>query len=84
MSMTTTEMTPGKRVRVKQRIDEREGAWTTWVEGVVERVEERATGSWFAGGKRDKLWLQRLLLKKDDGELVLLNLDDGTQVESLL
>jgi len=74
-------MTTGKRVRVEQRIREQDHEWKTSVEGVVERVEERPTGSWFAGGKRDKLWLQRLLLKKDDGELVLVSLDEGTRVE---
>lgn len=75
--MTTAEMTAAKRVRVMKRIGEREGAWTTSIAGIVGRAAERPTGSWLAGGKGDKRWLNRLLLKKDDGEPVLVSLDEG-------
>lgn len=51
--------------------------------GVVQSWEQRPTGSWYAHGKEDRLWLQRLKIKKADGELVLLIVDDGTAIAKL-
>lgn len=75
------ELKPGQMVRVRQQIDTREGAWPSVVEGRVIRYEQRPTGSWFAHGKNDRLWLQRLRLEKSDGEIVELALDAATRVE---
>ena len=72
---------PGQMVRVRQQIDTREGAWASVVEGRVVRYERRPTGSWFAHGKNDRLWLQRLRIEKSDGEIVELALDAATRVE---
>ena len=69
----------GDRVTVTQQIQNK--GWTTSVTGTVEAVEQRKTGSWFAHGKDDKLWLDRLVLKKDDGEIVVCNLDAYSRVE---
>lgn len=66
-----------------QEIVSREGRWTTEVEGTVVYCQPRPTGSWFAHGKNDKLWLQRIRLRRDDGELVELSLDERTQVTIL-
>jgi len=41
------------------------------------------TGSWFARGKDDRLWLKRLRLRKADGEVSLLVVDDGTLIAKL-
>ncbi|MCB9858448.1 MAG: hypothetical protein H6818_22445 [Phycisphaerales bacterium] len=68
-------LVPGQTVRVRQTIHTREGDWKTTVEGKVVRLAPRATGSWYAHGKDDKLWLQRLRLEKEDGEVVEVNLD---------
>ncbi len=77
------ECKPNDRVRITQTIRTREGAWQTKVEGTVQAVRSKPTGSWFAHGKNDKLWLQRILLKRDDGELVELVVNDETQVTKL-
>lgn len=77
------ECKPNDRVRITQTIRTREGAWETKIEGTVQAVRARPTGSWFAHGKNDKLWLQRILLKRDDGELVELVVNDETQVTKL-
>jgi hypothetical protein len=79
MSPTTTIYQPGQRVRVTQQIQHKK--WTISVEGVVEAHEQRKTGSWFAHSKDDKLWLDRLILRKDDGEIVTCNLDPYSHVE---
>ncbi len=70
----------GDRVTVTQQIQNK--GWVTSVTGVVEAVEQRKTGSWFAHAKDDRLWLDRLVLKKDDGELVVCNLDAYSRVET--
>jgi hypothetical protein len=74
---------PGTRVRVTQQMPQTHAVWTTSVEGTVCRYRQAKTGSWFAHGKEDRLWLDRLELRKDDGELVTLNLDRYSVVESL-
>ena len=68
--MTVPKLQPGFRVRVMQEILTRESPWRTEVEGRIISVARAPTGSWFAHGKNDKLWLQRLQLQKDDGEIV--------------
>lgn len=70
----------GTPVRVQQSVDRREGAIEVQVVGVVEAWEELPTGSWYAHGRHDRLWLQRLKLRKADGELTLLVCDDRTAI----
>ncbi|MGD9690079.1 MAG: hypothetical protein AB7K52_10540 [Phycisphaerales bacterium] len=74
---------PGTRVRVTQQVPRAGGVATfsTTVEGVIERYEQSKTGSWYAHAKDDKLWLDRLVIRKDDGEIVHLNLDQYSLVE---
>ena len=74
---------PGVRVRVIQQIPARDYTWTTEETGTVVDYEQKQTGSWFAHSKNDKLWLDRLLIRKTDGELTTLNLDDCSHVEIL-
>ncbi|HEX8915534.1 MAG TPA: hypothetical protein VF796_24485 [Humisphaera sp.] len=71
---------PGARVRVTQQIAARHYALTSEVRGTVLEYQQKRTGSWYAHSKDDKLWLDRLLIKKDDGELFTLNLDEFTRV----
>lgn len=85
--MTETPTTPesepvrvGDRVTVTQQIQNK--GWTTSVTGTVQAVEQRKTGSWFAHAKDDRLWLDRLELVKDDGEVVVCNLDAYSRVEA--
>lgn len=84
MTQPTDQFTPGMRVRVTQQIPQRDGeCWTTTVEGTVVKFEQKKTGSWFAHAKHDKLWLDRLTLRKDDGEISELVLDAYTYIEAL-
>ena len=72
---------PGARVRVTQQIAARNYTWVSEVRGTVTEYHQQQTGSWFAHSKDDKLWLDRLTLRKEDGELTTLNLDDFTHIE---
>ena len=83
MSLETELHPPGARVRVTQQLAQRDRVWTNTVEGVVTRYQQAKTGSWFAHAKDDKLWLDRLELRKDDGELTILNLDQYSVIEPL-
>ncbi|MDF1869376.1 MAG: hypothetical protein P1U30_03210 [Phycisphaerales bacterium] len=81
MSDTATDYEIGSRVRVTQQVIMSNEGKLTSVEGVVLRVGQQKTGSWFAHGRDKKLWLDRLELRKDDGELVVVNLDQYSRVE---
>ena len=72
---------PGARVRVTQQIAARDYAWTTDTCGTVLSYQQRPTGSWYAHSRDDKLWLDRLELRLDDGELTTLNLDAFSRVD---
>jgi hypothetical protein len=83
MSLETLVLSPGTRVRVTQQVPQVADVWTTTVEGSVVRFRQAKTGSWFAHGANDKLWLDRLEVRLDDGELVTLNLDRYSVIEPL-
>jgi hypothetical protein len=74
-------LTPGTAVRVTQQIAARDHAHATQVTGTVVDFQQQTTGSWYAHGKDDKLWLDRLTLRKADGELITLNLDNFSLIE---
>jgi len=74
---------PGSRVRVTQQIPHAGGAWTNSVEGVLTRFQQAKTGSWFAHAKGDQLWLDRLEVRTDEGELTILNLDQYSVIEQI-
>jgi len=72
VTSTIEEQFPkGTPVRVIQTTRRREASYEAESVGVVEAWEDRPTGSWYAHGKNDKLWLRRLKLTKADGEVRL-------------
>jgi hypothetical protein len=75
------DFTVGQRVRIVQQIPRLSGTGTVTVEGEVVSFGQTKTGSWFAHSKDKKLWVDRVELRKDDGELVVCNLDQYTHVE---
>ena len=81
---------PGTPVRVRQQIDHRMKPMETEIVGVVEAVEDLPTGSWYAHGKPagsdrtyGRLWLKRLTLRKLDGEITTLVIDNATEIAKL-
>ncbi|MEM6749047.1 MAG: hypothetical protein AAGA57_05860 [Planctomycetota bacterium] len=73
----------GRRVAVLTQVAGGSRTLTAREEGVVLSFEQRKTGSWFAHSKDDKLWLDRLTLRKDDGEVYIANLDALSRIELL-
>lgn len=85
--MSESLFPPGTSVCVKQTVDKRDRPYEAEVVGVVEAWEELPTGSWYAHGRKDpgdnagpRLWLKRLKLRKPDGELTLLVIDDSSTI----
>ncbi len=83
MALLTRIPPPGSRVRVTQQLPHRDRSWASTVEGVVTSFQQSKTGSWFAHAKDDQLWLDRLELRLDDGEIVILNLDRYSVIEAV-
>ena len=83
VNFTTTNYAPGMRVRITQQVPFAKNPTSSSVEGTILRFGQQKTGSWFAHAKDDKLWLDRLELRKDDGEVVTCNLDQYSLVESI-
>jgi hypothetical protein len=73
----------GTKVRITQQIPRRTDTYSTTVEGTVVRQERQGSGSWFARNKANKVWLDRLVIQKADGEVSILNLDEYSKVEVL-
>ena len=73
----------GQRVRVTQQIPRLSGSGHTVIEGEILSAEQQKTGSWFAHSKDHKLWLDRLKIRRVDGEIVYCNLDQYSHVEVL-
>jgi hypothetical protein len=83
MPLMTLLHQPGRRVRVTQQMPHRDQSWATTLEGVITRSRQAKTGSWFAGARDGRLWLDRLELRLDDGEITVLNLDQYTVIEDV-
>lgn len=71
----------GERVRVTQRVVTGRSTTETVVEGAVVTAERQKSGSWFAHAKDKKVWVDRVVIRLDDGELVTVNLDQHSSVE---
>ena len=79
----TSEFAPGTPVRITQTVQRRDGSYEQETVGTIERWDELPTGSWYAHGKHDKLWLRRLILRKADGEVSYITVDDETRLAKL-
>jgi len=75
------QLVPGVNVEVAQQIPHGTGVWVQQVRGTIVSFEQQQTGSWFAHAKGGKLWLDRLTIRKADGEISVLNLDQYTAVK---
>ena len=79
--ITPESLAPGTRVRITKQVARQGQALLNAVEGVVVRFDQRKTGSWYAHAKDDRLWLDRLEIEKDDGEVYVCNVEPHTRIE---
>jgi hypothetical protein len=80
MSLEMSAFPAGTRIRVTQQLPAVRHVSTTTIEGTVLRYRQSETGRWFAHSQHDRLWLDRLEIQKDDGEITVLNLDQYTVI----
>lgn len=83
LATVAAKFPPGTPVCVRQVTRMRAENFETEVVGVVEAWEDKPTGSWYAHGQDHKLWLRRLKLRKADGEITLIVVDDQTYLAKL-
>jgi len=82
-SSQNLSLRPGMKVAITQQVSARHYSIATRVVGTVVTAQQRPTGSWYAHSQDDKLWLDRVVLRKADGEITTLNLDEFTHIETL-
>jgi len=83
LAAVAAKFPPGTPVCVRQVTRMRAEDFETETVGVVETWEDLPTGSWYAHGKDHKLWLRRLKLRKSDGEISVIVVDDQTYLAKL-
>ena len=74
---------PGTRLRVTQRVRVGHRKWTTWVEGIVENEGFRPVGGIEMGGKASYCHQPTLRLRRDDGEVIVVALDEDSVVQTV-
>lgn len=74
---------PGTRVRVVQFVRVGHRRWMTEVTGTVESESLRPVGGMEMGGKALYCHQPTLRLRRDDGELLEIAVDEHTRVETL-
>lgn len=75
--------TPGTLLRVTQFVRVGHRRWQTQVEGRVESEGRRPVGGIEMGGKASYCQQSTLRLRREDGELIEVALDEETTVEAL-
>lgn len=73
----------GARLRVTQRVRVGHRVWTTAVEGLVETDSLRPVGGMEMGGKASYCLQPTVKLRRDDGEVIVVAIDEDSVVESL-
>jgi len=74
---------PGSKLRVTQRVRVGHREWNTRVEGVVEKEALRPVGGMEMGGKASYCQQPTLRLRCEDGEVIVVAIDDDSVVEVL-
>jgi hypothetical protein len=73
----------GTRLCVTQRVRVGDREWTTRVEGVVEGEGLRPIGGMEMGGKSLYCHQPTVRLRRDDGEITVVALDEDSRVETM-
>jgi hypothetical protein len=80
---SASELKPGVRIRVKQKVTVGARSWALEVSGVVRELKTIETGIHTDRVRRDDFCIASVLLEKPDGELTRVTFDENTQVEIL-
>lgn len=74
---------PGDRVEVKHQVKVGFREWNTVTQGTVVKAERRRHSLHFRRNMDDKVFSDYLVLRRDDGELTTITLDEFTELRKL-
>jgi hypothetical protein len=75
---------PGERIEVIHEVKVGSSkTWTTSTIGTVVNTERRRQGLHFRRNPDDKVFADMIVLKRDDGELTTITLDEFTEIKRL-
>ena len=74
---------PGTRLRVTQSVRVGSRRWSTQVEGLVAREGLRPVGGIEMGGKASYCQQPTIRLVRDDGEVIVVAVDEDTRIQTL-
>lgn len=75
------KFTPGAQVRVVQYVRVGHRRWKTQFDGVVEKEGVRPVGGIEMGGKASAIRQDTIRIRKADGEITEVAIDENTQVD---
>jgi hypothetical protein len=79
-----TELKPGDRVEVIHQVKVGSSkTWSTKTIGTVVNTERRRQGLHFRRSVDDKVFADMIILKRDDGELTTITMDEFTDLRRL-
>lgn len=70
------QLQPGDRVQIDHEVKVGQKIWATTTTGTVVRTERRRHGLHFRRNRDDKVFSDLIILKRDDGELTTVTLDE--------
>lgn len=77
------ELRPGDRVELVHEVKVGLKRWTTTTVGTVVRTERRRHSLHFRRSSDDKVFSDLIVLRRDDGELTTVTLDEYSQLRRL-
>lgn len=77
------ELRPGDRVECIHEVKVGQQVWSTRTVGTVERVERRRHGLHFRRNRDDKVFSDVVVLRRDDGELTTVTVDEFSALRRL-
>ncbi len=74
------KLKPGERIEVEHVVTVGQKSWTTTTEGEVVKTERRRHGLHHRRNHDDKVFSNAILLKRADGELTTVTMDEFTVI----
>jgi len=78
-----TELQPGDRVEIVHTVIVGSQRWKTVTQGTVVKTERRRQGLHFRRQPDDKVFADLIVLKRDDGELTTVSMDEFARLRRL-
>jgi hypothetical protein len=77
------ELRPGDVIELEHEVKVGFATWPTVTRGTVVSTERRRQGLHFRRALDDKVWADAIVLRRDDGELTTVTLDEFSRLRKL-